>query len=730
MSTSGVNNSLRTYGLSGSGIDVDAMVTKLMTAAKQPYTKMDQQQILLGWKKQAYNDMYTSINDFRNNKVFNFSLKSTLAAKTATSSNSSAVAVSASGDAANVNHTLQVLQLASGAVQTSSAAITTGTSKTSLSAQFGISDSVALTINGKQINVNASQSINDLASAINKSGAGVTASYDATLDRFFLQTNGSGAAAAIDFSGTDTAGMNFLTKNLKLSALNNIGSGGAVSSGTVGFVDNANLASQFSGLAGSFNLQMVVGGVTSNIAINTTTTSLNDVINSINNIKDSNGVQLATASIGEDGKISIKAAAGNNIDISGSDAAAKSFLSNQLKLTVAGDNIDDTGVSSSSAVGFSMSDVLTTSIAGLASGNFNLKISDGTTTRTVAINTAGKSMQTLLNDINALTDANGNQLAKASFEHGKFTLKAGVSGATLDLSGSDADALTFMSQTLKMTSQKGQDAQVRLDGVTMNQTNNKFTVNNVTYTAQGIGTSSIAIQSDTEKIISSVKTFISDYNTMLASINTKTDETYDSNYLPLTDEQKTSMKDADISLWTTKAKTGILRRDSSLTTLSESMRNAFSRKIEGLTGTYTSASSIGISTGVDWTEKGKLYIDETKLRKALQEDPDVVYKIFGTVNDSKNNSSASNGIAVQISGHLKTAADSIVKQAGTSSTFTSDVTSALGKQNKALTTKMTAMSKKLATMENQYYKQFSAMESALAKLNQQTTNLASMLGQS
>jgi len=713
------SSSNRVYGLSGSGMDVDSMVEKLMTAARQPYTKMTQKQTLVEWKKEAYNTMYTSINSFRNDKVFNFGMKSTLAAKSVTSSNSSVASVTASGDAINVNHTIKVSQLATGASECSTAKITTGTSKNSLASQFGVSGTFAIKINGKQIAVNSTKSINDLVSDINKSGAGVTATYDATQDRFFIYTNGTGASTGIDFTGSSSQGLGFLSNNLKLGAYTNVSSSGITSGASVGFDQSAALSTQFAGLSGSFNLKLTAGSATANIAIDATKTSLNDIITQINSMKDTSGTQLATASIDSTGKLIIKANTATPIKLAGSDVAAINFLNTQLKLGVTdATSIDNTtGVTSTTGFAFDQTSKLKDSFQWL-SGSFDLKISDGTTTKTVTVDAANDTMQTLL------TKLNTTGIATASFENGKFTLKASNSDAQLDLSGSDSAGIGFLSQRLNLTKQQGQDAQVKIDGVTMTQSTNKFTVAGVTYNVQSTGTTNVGIQTDADKIVSSVKKFIEDYNTILSSINTKVTEKRDTDYMPLTDDQKEAMSDDDEKIWTVKVKTGLLHNDSTLQTLANSMRNAFASKIPSLTGKYTSASSLGISTSVDYTENGKLYLDEDKLKAALQEDPDAVYKIFGT--DSATDSD--DGIAVKLTAMLKTASDDIVKQAGITASTKTDITSVLGKQYKEYTTQLTALNKKLIKMENQYYNKFNAMEEALSKINQQSSYVTSLLG--
>lgn len=179
---------IRTYGLSGSGMDIDQMVKDAMKAQQARYDKVQQQKTQTEWKKADYNTIYTMVNDFRNNVLGNFRMQSTLAPKQVTSSNDAVVTATANGAAANIDHSLVVKQLATGVKLTSSGSITTGSSKFYLKEQFGLdSGKLDFTINGKKISIDVDDdtTINNVVSKINSAGAGVQATYDAELDRFF-----------------------------------------------------------------------------------------------------------------------------------------------------------------------------------------------------------------------------------------------------------------------------------------------------------------------------------------------------------------------------------------------------------------------------------------------------------------------------------------------------------------------------------------------------------------
>ncbi|AET70300.1 flagellar capping protein [Desulfosporosinus orientis DSM 765] len=192
------------YGLSGSGMDVDALVKSLMTGQKTKEDTLIQQRTVLEWQKTAYNKVYDDISKFRDS-LFNYKLESTLSPHSVSSSNTSVVTATANADAVDVNHSLVVAQVASGVNLLSSATISSG-DKTTLATQMGVQNSFTLNIaNGttsKSITVNPTDSINDVVSAINNAGIKVKASYDSTLDRFFLSTTDLGSSTGINITTT------------------------------------------------------------------------------------------------------------------------------------------------------------------------------------------------------------------------------------------------------------------------------------------------------------------------------------------------------------------------------------------------------------------------------------------------------------------------------------------------------------------------------------------------
>ena len=176
------------------------------------------------------------------------------------------------------------------------------------------------------------------------------------------------------------------------------------------------------------------------------------------------------------------------------------------------------------------------------------------------------------------------------------------------------------------------------------------------------------------------------------------------------------MEVSEITMWEEKAKSGMLRNDSSISSMLSTMRSAFYTAVEG---SGLSAADIGLTTGA-YADGGKITIDEGKLRTALQNNPDAVTRMFtakSTSTDSKT-AYAESGLVVRIS-------DAMLKYTSSS---TSNTLASLEKQITDSEDMETTLLSRLSEKEASLYKRFSAMESAMASLNSQSSWLSSMLG--
>lgn len=230
----------------------------------------------------------------------------------------------------------------------------------------------------------------------------------------------------------------------------------------------------------------------------------------------------------------------------------------------------------------------------------------------------------------------------------------------------------------------------------------------------------IKTQINPDKTLESIKGFVEDYNTLISLLNNKVGEAKYRDFPPLTDEQKADLKEDDIKAWTEKAKSGLLKNDEIIRSLVSSMRSIISEKMGDL-------SDIGITTGT-YIEGGRLFIDETKLKKAVSENPQKMIDLF------QGPASASDtGIFDKLAEKVNTALYDISERAGTNR-FSADLSSTykeesvMGRKLKDYNSRISTMLRNLQNAENRYYKQFTAMETAMSKLNSQSSNLLSSLG--
>ncbi len=227
-----------------------------------------------------------------------------------------------------------------------------------------------------------------------------------------------------------------------------------------------------------------------------------------------------------------------------------------------------------------------------------------------------------------------------------------------------------------------------------------------------------------DDIMAKIKEFVTTYNGLIKDFSDQTKETKYRDYTPLTSEQKEEMSESEIKLWEEKAKSGLLRGDTLIREGLSSMRSLVYQSNPGIDSKYNTLFSIGITTTKNYNDGGTLEIDETKLRKALEEDPDAVEKLFKNSEGKKED--VVDGKTVDTRGYLdklresmKTLEINIEKKAGRS-TMT-DAQYAIGKNLMDTESRISTWKSKLENIEARYWKQFTAMEQAINKANSQSS---------
>ena len=285
----------------------------------------------------------------------------------------------------------------------------------------------------------------------------------------------------------------------------------------------------------------------------------------------------------------------------------------------------------------------------------------------------------------------------------------------------------------------GTNAKVSIDGKTYNNDTNKLTVAGVTYNfleasptdAQGNKVkATISVTQDTDKIVDYMKSFVEEYNKLIDSLNEKLSEQKYSDYKPLSKRQEDEMTEKQIEKWNEKAKSGLLYHNSTVRDLVSAMREAIYTRVDAVDSEYNSLSAIGItSTNI----KGHLTLDTDKLRKALADDPDCVYQLFASDQDStyiagstsKNKITtaqqrmdyANTGVANRLYNVMTNYMDKISDIAGTSKE--TDDQSYLGKLITSMQARMSNFKTQMTGYENKLFKRYDAMEVALSRLSMQ-----------
>ncbi|WP_201002379.1 flagellar filament capping protein FliD [Paenibacillus glycanilyticus] len=314
---------------------------------------------------------------------------------------------------------------------------------------------------------------------------------------------------------------------------------------------------------------------------------------------------------------------------------------------------------------------------------------------------------------------------------------------TIDItSGSDAGVVSALGltsatpiDTTPSIFKQGQNAKVKFNGIEGEYDSNTFTIAGLSITAKSEGSdvTTIGVTQDVDSVFNKIKSFVDKYNDLISSINSELSEEKYRDFAPLTDAQKKDMTDDQIKQWEEKAKSGMLANDSVLTSGLYSMRQALSSSISGLaSGQLRNLSDIGIASSLisgasvsgSYLDKGKLYIDETKLKQMIAEKPDEVMNLF-TTDDKDSKSVAGDGIATRLYNQATTIFNQIVDKAGTSTSVKNKYV--LGNESLDLDKQISALQTRLEDMETRYYNQFTAMEKYISQMNARSSSLASLL---
>lgn len=296
-------------------------------------------------------------------------------------------------------------------------------------------------------------------------------------------------------------------------------------------------------------------------------------------------------------------------------------------------------------------------------------------------------------------------------------------GAEISVSGDFLTDFLKFSEEHGANNIDGKNARFIINGLETERFSNTFEMNGVTFTLKGITEQPVYLQvnHDYDTIMENIKSFVENYNKIVEMIEEKLRETRYRDYLPLTDEEREKLTEKQQEQWEEKARSGLLRHDPILSRFITELRMALSSPVdhpEQNTG-FRSLADIGITTTSDYMS-AKLEINETKLREAIEKNPDAVARLFNADGNSDNEK----GIARRLHSIANATEKEIAEHAGKGMYQNHQFT--LGRQLMRIEDDIERFEKRLKMIEDRYYSQFRRMELAIQRANNQSVMLMSI----
>ena len=358
--------------------------------------------------------------------------------------------------------------------------------------------------------------------------------------------------------------------------------------------------------------------------------------------------------------------------------------------------------------------------------------------------TADTTVDGLLTAINNNKDAGVTATYLGSAN--KFVLSSNEKGKGREISlGADpkdtTDAANIIFGGDKKESHDGTDGEMSIlyNGVqtTITSSSNTFSIDGLdikatntfdTGSATAEGGVNFTASADTEKVTETVKKFIEAYNAMIDEVRTQATTRPDSNYKPLTDDQKNEMNETSIKNWEDKAKEGILYNSSALKDLDNATQGIFSSMMmNGVS--YDDLEKIGISFSDDYTAGGKIVFDEEKFKTAMDSDPEKVSDLFtGTHGIVNTIDSTLSTYATRYASKNGNSYGVLIEEAGSEKLSLTLTNNSIYKELKDMQETITNLQSQLSTEQDRYISQFTQMETLINQMNSQSSYLSQLGG--
>ncbi|QVY61209.1 flagellar filament capping protein FliD [Cytobacillus gottheilii] len=694
------------FGGIASGLDTESIIKDMMRVERLPVDKLKQKKQTLEWQRDSYRETNLLLTSFRD-KTLNMRIQSSFTTKITNSSNSDKVTAIAAATSGNVSYTLsKVQQLATSATNSSAGSISKSQTE-----KINTTDKL-YSIQGK---------FQDGAFEWKNTGTGIKEQIkvEAEGKEFSLKKSLSGSIEdikSVSVSGTDytvvenvedlTEGQNqvFVDKTTgKMTFSNEIAKDSQID------VDYTSAVKDTVTVSEKGNKVTL-----SHVGISSLTS---DTIAVKNYEKDAAGkIKKDTDGNPIENTVTFKQA--TSADNLGED---EFFLNEDTgEITFGKDLESGSRVEASYHHNYFEFGMTTHNETGQVIENFQF---DGRASLTKVMDTVNKSEL----GVNMFYDEFSDKITMTRTETGNFN----DAGNGKEIGFRNSNFLKIGLQMDQANEQGGENAKFTLNGLETERTSNNFTVSGVTFTLKDTfdsvdGTDAavtVSVQNDTTKAFDNIKKFVEDYNELIDKLQGTMKEEKYRDYAPLTDEEREALSDDQVEKWEEKAKSGLLRNDQTLSSLLNQMRMDFYTPVEGESDSmFSQLSAIGITTTANYLDGGKLQINEEKLKEALEKDADGVYNLFA----ADGPTSSEQGIARRLRDSLSNSITTITQRAGNGMQTNSQFT--LGKNLDEINSRITDMEARLTEKEDRFWQQFTAMETAMQKMNDQMNYMMSQLG--
>lgn len=711
---------IRMSGLS-SGMDTEAIVKELMSAQSLKKNKVVKAKTKLEWTQTKWADLNTKLTGLYNNFVTKMQLSTAYRTKKITISDTSKASVSAKTNAVNGSYTMEVKNIATAQYLTGAKIDASATDKLVDLDSSLLNKEISITTGGTttKFAVTADTTLKDFTSALQN--AGLNASFDDAQKRIFISSKDSGVANTFSIS---TSGLSNAEVTARGALCEAAGYSNMSNTNKASF-DEAMQALQTSGV-GTDDYNKALDTI-AKLSYDTKKASADTAAETYVKAKlysekyseyeEKARESLKNTYLDDDGNLKTgktqedydKAVAKK------ADTDTVSYISSQLKEDDVKLQIEEAAFSGKTEA--DMADFSEKAVSKYySSGVKAFTGMDG-----VDEDSEKTRMAAYTEKYASVTDRNEAFSSSALTSLGLADISVDADGKVTVNGGANDSTNTSIPTGMALI--EGSDSKIILNGAELTSSSSVVSANGLEISLTGVTKENesvtFSVTTDTDAIYDSVKSFLKEYNSVMKEMNTLYNADSAKGYEPLTSQEKEAMSDDEVKEWETKIKNSLLRSDSTLGSIINAMRSAMQTTVEYDGGTYA-LSSLGIMTSTDYTEGGLLHIygdpddsvysaKDDKLKKALEENPDVVIAtltgVFGNLRQTMSDKMAGSKYSSSMSFYNDIKMKSDVKD------YESDIKD---------------WEDKLAEMEDAYYSKFTAMETALAKLQSQQSTMSGL----